>query len=247
MDSGSILSFGQLAREFTHHFGNFKKRKKPYSCLAEVIQGPEESFSAFIHRFDAVAITVGELPLTLRLDYLYSNTNHRRFADELSDCPPKTMPELSALKEKHMAGDDYRRSKASVKKSNTEGNHDKKLQSSQTQKRPENQNLRRERKIPSQRPHFTYTALKCPREQILKNMDVAVYEVRWPRKHRENRATKESSEVCRFHKQRGHSTESCIDLMNEIERLLDLGHLTEFRVGRNRGAIPRQERRQERT
>ena len=107
LDSGSILSFGQLAREFSHHFGNFKKRKKPYSCLAEVIQGPEESFSAFIHRFDAVAITVGELPLTLRLDYLYSNTNHRRFADELSDCPPKTMSELSALKEKHMAGDDY--------------------------------------------------------------------------------------------------------------------------------------------
>lgn len=54
LDSGSILSFGQLAREFIRHFGNFKKRKRPYSCLAEIVQGEDESFSSFVHLFDAM-------------------------------------------------------------------------------------------------------------------------------------------------------------------------------------------------
>lgn len=233
LDSGSILSFGQLAREFIRHFGNFKKRKRPYSCLTVIVQGEEESFSSFIHRFDAMALSVGELPLTLRLDYLYSNTLQKRFTKELSDTSPRNKAELAALVAKHMGGDDYRRAKALRGKSKKEKpQQEKRQQEPNAQRKMENQSRRERRRSPPPRNHHTYKALSCPIEEVLGCIEGKFYEIKWSRKHRESRGTRESNSYCKFHKQRGHSTETCIDLMNEIERLLDLGHLKDFRAGR---------------
>jgi hypothetical protein len=39
---------------------------------------------------------------------------------------------------------------------------------------------------------------------------------------------KASSQFCEYHEQKGHRTEDCIHLKNEIQRLIELGHLQEF-------------------
>lgn len=49
--------------------------------------------------------------------------------------------------------------------------------------------------------------------------------VRWPTKMRENEERMRSLKYCHFHKDRGHSTEECYHLKEEIERLVQIGHL----------------------
>lgn len=155
-----------------------------------------------------MVLSVGEFPLTLRMDYLYSNTLHKRFAKELSDTPSRNKAELSALMEKLIAGDDYRRAKASVGKGKKEKPQEKKHQEPNAQKRTENQTPRERRRSPLLRQHHTYTALRYPREDVLGSIDGRIYEIKWRRKHRESRATRESISYWKFHKQRGHPTES---------------------------------------
>ena len=50
----------------------------------------------------------------------------------------------------------------------------------------------------------------------------------WPKRHRETKVTRESKAYCQFHQQSGHSTDDCIDLMNEIERLIKMGYLKDY-------------------
>lgn len=116
--------------------------------------------------------------MTLRMDYLYSNTLHRRFAEELSDTPPRNKVELSALMEKHMAGDDYRRVKDLVGNNKKEEPQERKCSEPDAQRKAENQNRRNRRRSPPPRQHRTYTALRCPREEVLRNIDGRIYEIK---------------------------------------------------------------------
>ncbi|KAJ1381764.1 hypothetical protein SESBI_44834 [Sesbania bispinosa] len=45
---------------------------------------------------------------------------------------------------------------------------------------------------------------------------------------------------CEFHKVKGHDTEECWDLMNQIERLIKDGYLKRYVVGRGRQEFSRQ-------
>ncbi|KAL0313246.1 UNVERIFIED_CONTAM: hypothetical protein Sradi_5723900 [Sesamum radiatum] len=72
-----------------------------------------------------------------------------------------------------------------------------------------------------------YTPLKAPHAEIL-----AVAErqgiVRRPLRMREDPKRMRSSKYCQFHKDRGHSTEDCFHLKDEIEQLIQQGYLEEY-------------------
>ncbi|KAL0440197.1 UNVERIFIED_CONTAM: hypothetical protein Slati_2502700 [Sesamum latifolium] len=52
--------------------------------------------------------------------------------------------------------------------------------------------------------------------------------LQWPRHTRFTPAKKYSSKYCKFHKERGHDTEECYQLKDEIEKFVRLGYFKEY-------------------
>ncbi|KAL0403887.1 UNVERIFIED_CONTAM: hypothetical protein Sradi_2029500 [Sesamum radiatum] len=72
-----------------------------------------------------------------------------------------------------------------------------------------------------------YTPLNAPRAEIL---SVAKQQglVQWPFPMKYNPKRMTSNKYCHFHRDRGHSTEECYHLKNEIEKLIRRGYLRKF-------------------
>ncbi|XP_019257045.1 PREDICTED: uncharacterized protein LOC109235406 [Nicotiana attenuata] len=52
--------------------------------------------------------------------------------------------------------------------------------------------------------------------------------VQWPQKIKSDPSTRRSNVLCEFHQERGHKTEDCIGLRQEVLRMLNQGHLKEL-------------------
>ncbi|XP_075086169.1 uncharacterized protein LOC142168896 [Nicotiana tabacum] len=58
--------------------------------------------------------------------------------------------------------------------------------------------------------------------------------VKWPQKMRSDPSTRKSDALCEFHQERGHKTENCIALRQEVLNMLHQGHLKELLRDRGR-------------
>ncbi|XP_070050478.1 uncharacterized protein [Nicotiana tomentosiformis] len=58
--------------------------------------------------------------------------------------------------------------------------------------------------------------------------------VKWPQKMRSDPNTRKSNALCEFHRERGHKTEECIALRQEVVNMLHQGHLKELLSNRGR-------------
>ncbi|KAL0406539.1 UNVERIFIED_CONTAM: hypothetical protein Slati_3967800 [Sesamum latifolium] len=69
--------------------------------------------------------------------------------------------------------------------------------------------------------------------------------LQWPRKIRDTPAKRFSDKYCRFHKDKGHDTEECYQLKDEIERLVCQGYFKELILegGRTKENRTQEERR----
>ncbi|KAL0395282.1 UNVERIFIED_CONTAM: hypothetical protein Slati_4494400 [Sesamum latifolium] len=52
--------------------------------------------------------------------------------------------------------------------------------------------------------------------------------LRWPPKMKNDEYRQRSSKYCNFHQDRGHTTEECLHLKEELEMLLQMGHFGEL-------------------
>ncbi|KAK6137891.1 hypothetical protein DH2020_028349 [Rehmannia glutinosa] len=59
--------------------------------------------------------------------------------------------------------------------------------------------------------------------------------LRWPKKMKTTSGRRNMEKYCRFHKDHGHDTEDCIQLRDEIERLIQQGYLQNFVLKEERG------------
>ncbi|KAL0458400.1 UNVERIFIED_CONTAM: hypothetical protein Slati_0467200 [Sesamum latifolium] len=86
---------------------------------------------------------------------------------------------------------------------------------------------RRERKHMPPNNLAYYTSLSIPRAELLA---VAIQQglVRRPPPMQDNLKRMKSEQFCHFHEDRGHDTEDCYNLKDEIERLVQKGHFREF-------------------
>ena len=77
----------------------------------------------------------------------------------------------------------------------------------------------RERRGPYQPRYHRYTPLNMTRERVMMRVEKEGL-LQWPGKMRNTPAKKNSNKYCRFYKDKGHDTEECYQLKDEIERLI---------------------------
>ncbi|KAL0377449.1 UNVERIFIED_CONTAM: hypothetical protein Sradi_3050400 [Sesamum radiatum] len=70
--------------------------------------------------------------------------------------------------------------------------------------------------------------LECTEEEILVLAERQGLINQWPRKMKDNPKRQKSDKYCRFHRDRGHTTEECHHLKNEIEKLIQRGYLRQY-------------------
>nr|XP_009763432.1 PREDICTED: uncharacterized protein LOC104215345 [Nicotiana sylvestris]XP_016456960.1 PREDICTED: uncharacterized protein LOC107780870 [Nicotiana tabacum] len=63
--------------------------------------------------------------------------------------------------------------------------------------------------------------------------------VQWPQKMRSDPITRKSNAFCEFHQERGHKTEDCIGLRQEVVRMLSQGLLKDLLRNRGRANFAR--------
>uniref|UniRef100_A0A1U7XJC1 Uncharacterized protein LOC104234413 n=1 Tax=Nicotiana sylvestris TaxID=4096 RepID=A0A1U7XJC1_NICSY len=63
--------------------------------------------------------------------------------------------------------------------------------------------------------------------------------VQWPQKMKSDPTTRRSNVLCEFHQERGHKTENCIGLRQEVVRMLNQGHLKELLSDKRRDNFAR--------
>ncbi|KAL0318861.1 UNVERIFIED_CONTAM: hypothetical protein Sangu_2042300 [Sesamum angustifolium] len=73
-----------------------------------------------------------------------------------------------------------------------------------------------------------YTTFNASRGEILVVAEQQGLIHQWPRKMKDNPKRVKSEKYCHFHRDRGHTTEECHHLMNEIEKLIQPGYLKEY-------------------
>ncbi|KAL0447288.1 UNVERIFIED_CONTAM: hypothetical protein Slati_1856700 [Sesamum latifolium] len=85
---------------------------------------------------------------------------------------------------------------------------------------------------PPYKPKFhRYTLLTTTRTHALMMVEKSNL-LQWPQHTRFTPAKKHSSKYCKFHRERGHDTEDCFQLKDEIERLVRQGYFKEYKLER---------------
>ncbi|KAL2238147.1 UNVERIFIED_CONTAM: Retrovirus-related Pol polyprotein from transposon [Sesamum indicum] len=171
-------------------------------------------------RFNNETLEVQELRIDMMVSILIHGLRKGPFASAPARDPPYDVEQLMAVAQKYIDEEEMNAMKDSERKErepvprrpyeNREGSGNK--QKPEKQKEP--------KYIPK---YHNYTPLAMSREKALmmvENADV----LKWPRHTRYTPSKKFSNKYCRFHRERGHNTEECFQLKDEIERLVRQGY-----------------------
>ncbi|XP_019248587.1 PREDICTED: uncharacterized protein LOC109227849 [Nicotiana attenuata] len=79
-----------------------------------------------------------------------------------------------------------------------------------------------------------HTAPHRNEREIVYALEKLDTKVQWPQKMKFDPSTRRSNVLCEFHQERGHKTDDCIGLRQEVVRMLNQGHLKELLSDRGR-------------
>nr|XP_016476720.1 PREDICTED: uncharacterized protein LOC107798263 [Nicotiana tabacum] len=77
------------------------------------------------------------------------------------------------------------------------------------------------------------------RREIVYALEKLGTKVQWPQKIKLDPSTRRSNALCEFHQERGHKTEDCIGLRQEVVRMLNEGYLKELLSDKGRANFAR--------
>ncbi|KAL0412003.1 UNVERIFIED_CONTAM: hypothetical protein Slati_3790000 [Sesamum latifolium] len=222
---GTVETFEQLSQRFLHHFAINKRYPKTASYLYTIVQHEHEGLREYVQRFSEAVLKVPHVGPKLLASIMQQNLKSSWFKESISGKPPATKEELLARVEKYIriketAG---KRSMTPMKRRSTE----------EGVMPPKAEKGRREHKHVPPNNLAYYTPLSVPRAEFLA---VAIQQglVRRPPPMQDNPKRMKSEQFCHFHEDRGHDTEDCYNLKDEIERLVQKRHFREFLVHRGR-------------
>ncbi|KAL2248408.1 uncharacterized protein LOC105162757 [Sesamum indicum] len=171
-------------------------------------------------RFNNETLEVQELRIDMLVSILIHGLRKSSFASALARDPPVDVEQLMALAQKYIDEEEMNAMKDSERR-----------ERDYIPRRPQegrgggsDKPKTKKRKEPKYIPKYhNYTPLAMSREKALmmvENVDV----LKWPRHTRYTPTKKTSNKYCRFHRERGHNTEECYQLKDEIERLVRQGY-----------------------
>ncbi|KAL0345147.1 UNVERIFIED_CONTAM: hypothetical protein Sradi_4346000 [Sesamum radiatum] len=168
-----------------------------------------------MQRFVEAVHEVPHVNHELLASIIQQNLLLERFKKSIAGKPPRTMEDLLMRSQKYIR----------IEESNLS---DTFLSVKRKDKEEEKEPKKEERKHLAPRGFTHYTPLNALRGEILVVAEQQGLINQWPRKMQDNPKRLKSDKYCRFHRDMGHTTEECHHLQNEIEKLIQQGHLKEY-------------------
>jgi hypothetical protein len=224
----SILSYQDMTRKLTQQFSASRHRKVSATSLFNVRQGHNESLRDYLARFNDTTIKVTNPNQEVFVGAFQNGLRAGQFNESLAQKPADSMEEIMARAECYIKGEESNAEKKARDARERAPNNSERRPYQPTggrdrapyrgaDKRPFNPYYRK--------PNLeNFTPLNTKPERIMKE----VYETKLiPEPPPTQRTTmgEDRDKWCKYHKLRGHDTDSCIHLRREIEKLIQSGKL----------------------
>nr|CAN68057.1 hypothetical protein VITISV_020837 [Vitis vinifera] len=222
----SVDNFRNLSEAFVGQYLCSARHKQNISTLQNIKMQDNESLREFVKRFSQAVFQVEACSMDAVLQiFKRSICPGTPFFESLAKKPPTTMDDLFRRVNKYsMLEDDVRAATQQVlvagqtSRGGTERN-------AKLPDRPRSSDLRQEGPSRSERPPLT--PLSITYEKLLP-MIQGLSDFRWPRPLGTDPSKRDHSKRCAFHKEHGHTTETCRCLHYLVERLIKAGHLKQY-------------------
>ncbi|KAL0344709.1 UNVERIFIED_CONTAM: hypothetical protein Sradi_4302200 [Sesamum radiatum] len=176
----------------------------------------------FARRFNNETLEVQDLRIDMIVSILIHGLKKGPLASALARDPPEDVEQLMKIAHKYIDEEEINAMKAgewqrSRDRGRWKDNREKYVRADKEKESP-------------YRPKFhRYTPLATSRTKALIMVEKSNL-LQWPQHTRFTSAKRFSNKYCRFHKEKGHDTEDCYQLKDEIERLVRQGYFKEFIV-----------------
>nr|CAN76325.1 hypothetical protein VITISV_011886 [Vitis vinifera] len=200
----SVGNFRDLSEAFVGQYLCSARHKQNISTLQNIKMQDNESLREFVKRFGQAVLQVEACSM---------------------DAPPTTMDDLFRRANKYsMLEDDVRAATQQVMVAGqvARGGAERNAKLSDWP-RPSD----RRQEGPSRPERLPFTPLSISYEKLLP-MIQGLSDFRWPRPIGTDPSTRDRSKRCAFHKEHGHTTETCRSLQYLVERLIKAGHLKKY-------------------
>ncbi|KAL0399444.1 UNVERIFIED_CONTAM: hypothetical protein Sradi_2287700 [Sesamum radiatum] len=193
-----------------------KRVPKTAAFLFTIRQKENEPLRDYMQRFVEAVHEVPHVNHELLASIIQQNLSLGRFKESIAGKPPSTMEDLLMRLQKYIRIEESNASNPSFSG---------KRKGQEEEKEPKK---KEERKHLPPTGFAYYTPLNASRGEILFVAEQQGLISQWPTKMKDNPKRFRSNKYCRFHRDRGHTTEECHHLKNEIEKLIQRGHLKEY-------------------
>ncbi|KAL0373263.1 UNVERIFIED_CONTAM: hypothetical protein Sradi_3242000 [Sesamum radiatum] len=225
LPSGGIGNFEQLVQKFTFHFASKRKQKRSATYLFNIRQKEDESLKNFIGRFNNETLEVQDLRVDMIVSILIHGLKKGPLASALARDPPEDIEQSMKVGQKYIDEEEINAMKEGEWQRSKERGRWKDI-------REKNVRGDKERDLPYRPKFHRYTPLATNRAKAQMMVEKSNL-LQWPQHTRFTPAKKYSNKYCKFHKERGHDTEECYQLKDEIERLVRQGYFKEYKLERD--------------
>nr|CAN61391.1 hypothetical protein VITISV_014768 [Vitis vinifera] len=234
----SVGNFRDLSEAFVGQYLCSARHKQNISTLQNIKMQDNESLREFVKRFGQAVLQVEACSMDVVLQiFKRSICPGTPFFESLAKKPPTTMDDLFRRANKYsMLEDDVRAATQQVLVAGRPSRVDAERNAKPPDwPRPSD----RRQEGPSRPDRPPPMPLSISYEKLLP-MIQGLSNFRWPRPQGTDPSTRDRSKRCAFHKEHGHTTETCRSLQYLVEKLIKAGHLKQYLRSNTEGKVTSQ-------
>ncbi|XP_010661206.1 uncharacterized protein LOC104881735 [Vitis vinifera] len=222
----SVGNFRDLLEAFVGQYLCSARHKQNISTLQNIKMQENESLREFVKRFGQAVLQLEAYSMDVVLQiFKRSICPGTPFFKSLAKKPPTTMDDLFWHASKYsMLEDDVRAATQQILVAG-QASRSGAERSAKLQDRPRPSGQRQEEQSCPEKPPLT--SLSISYEKLLP-MIQDMSNFRWPELLRADPSNWDHSKKCAYHKEHGHTTETCRSLHYLVEKLIRAGHLKQY-------------------